>query len=155
MSAAINPALLNLCMLKRNGTNGDQHDPNSYPSYPDYYQTRLLDMLFMELVPFVFIPCACLVGIYLNWKIIQTIKDNRKNNLKEDFYKYMSVNAEFNCLYCLICVLYPMTSCTWRPSYHFCSSFYTTQFVQYYKIVMIANFGEVLKICANISYIMI
>jgi hypothetical protein len=47
-----------------------------------------------------------------------------------------------------------MTSCTWRPSYHFCSSIFTTQFVQYFKIVVIAYFGELFKMCANISYLM-
>jgi hypothetical protein len=50
----------------------------------------------------------------------------------------MSANAKFNCLYCVICVLYPINSCIWRPSYHFCSVIFTAQLVQYYKIVVIA-----------------
>jgi hypothetical protein len=113
-----------------------------------------MDMFLTELVPFVFIPCACLVGLFFNWIIIQTIKKNRKKELKEDFFKYMSVNAQFNFLYCLIFVFYPMTSCNWRSSYYFCSSVFTTQFVQYYKIVMMSLFGEVIKMCANVSYLM-
>jgi hypothetical protein len=127
---------------------------NDYPLYADYYQTNLIEMLLMDLVPFVFIPCACLIGLFFNWKIIHTIKANEKRELKEDFYKYMSANAKFNCLYCLILVFYPMTSCNWRQNYLFCSSIFTTQFVQYYKIVMIAYFGELIKMCANICYLM-
>jgi hypothetical protein len=121
---------------------------------PDYYETRILSMFFIQLIPFVFIPCACLLGLLFNWKIIQTISQNKQKELKEDFYKYMSVNAKFNCLYCLVFVFYPMTSCNWNPSYYFCSSIYTAQLVQYYKIVVMAYFGEVVKMCANISYVM-
>jgi hypothetical protein len=139
--------MLKLCEVNGIGS-------NSYLSYPDYYQTRLIEMLFMELVPFVCIPIACLLGLFFNWKIIQTIRKNKKKLLKEDFYDYMSANAKFNCLYCIIYVFYPMTSCTWRLSTTFCSSIFTTQFVQFYKIVMMAYFGEVVKMCANVSYIM-
>jgi hypothetical protein len=142
--------MIELCEIKGNGTGGS----DVYPYYMDYYQSKLTEMLLMELVPFVFIPCACLFGLYLNWIIIRTIKKNEKTELKEDFYKYMSANAKFNCIYCLILVFYPMTSCTWRLSNHFCSIIFTTQFIQYYKIVMIAYFGEVVKMCANITYLM-
>jgi hypothetical protein len=141
--------------MKRNQTeNSQQIGSNSYPVYPDFYQEKLGAMLFMEIVPFVLIPCSCVIGIFLNWKIIQTIKKNEKKDLKEDFYKYMSANAKFNCLFCLIFGFYPMTSCTWRPSYFFCSQVFTSYFVQYYKIVMMAYFGEVIKMCANITYLM-
>jgi hypothetical protein len=145
--------MFNLCNISGSESN-QQEQLNSYSTYADYYQTRLISILSVELIPFVLIPCTCLIGLFLNWKIIRTLKDNEKKDLKEDFYKYMSANAKFNCLYCLIFVFYPMTSCTWNLSYHFCSSIYTTQFVQYYKIVMIAYLGEVVKMCANISYIM-
>jgi hypothetical protein len=146
-------AQLNLCDLKRkNGTKTEKF--STYPSYTEQYRIKVLDMLFIDLVPFVLIPCACLMGIFFNRKIIQTIKKNKKKKLKEDFYQYMSVNAKFNCIYCLIFVFYPMTSCNWRPNYNFCSSIFTSQLVQYYKIIMIAYFGEVVKMCANISYLM-
>jgi hypothetical protein len=142
---------IKLCEIKENQTADDAEQ--KYLSYPEYYQTRLVGMLFAELVPFVLTPCACLLGLFFNWKIVQTIKQNKKKELKEDFYKYMSANAKFNCLYCLIFVFYPMTSCTWRQS-NFCSTIFTTQFVQYFKIVVMAYFGEVIKMCANISYLM-
>jgi hypothetical protein len=59
-----------------NACNVQQRDPITYDSYSDFYQTRLIDILLMELIPFVCIPCACLIGLFLNWKIIQTIKKN-------------------------------------------------------------------------------
>jgi hypothetical protein len=126
--------MIKLCEVKNvsDGKNG------SHVLYNEFYQTRIIGMLFFELVPFVLIPCACLIGLFFNWKIIQTIHKNKKKELKEDFYKYMDANAKFNCIYCLFLVFYPMTSCNWRMSYYFCSSIFTAQFVQYYKIVMIA-----------------
>jgi hypothetical protein len=146
-------AKLDLCKIIRNESNQKQNS-NAYSDYSDLYQIRLVRMLFIEIVPFVLIPCACFIGLFFNWKIIQTINKNKKQDMKEDFYKYMSANAKFNCLYCLICVFYPMNSCTWRLSYYFCSSIFTTQIVQYYKIIMISYFGEVVKMCANVSYLM-
>jgi hypothetical protein len=140
--------MLKHCELTGNKTNVEDK------IYSDYYQTKILNMLFLELVPFVLIPCFCFIGMLLNLKIIKTLKDNEKKELKEDFYKYMSSNAKFNCLYCLIFAFYPMTSCNWNASYTFCSKIYTTQFVQYFKIVMMAYFGEVFKMSANVSYIM-
>jgi hypothetical protein len=145
--------MLKLCKIKRNETD-KQPGEDDCPSYADSYHTQLVRMLFVEIVPFVLIPCACLIGLFFNWKIIQTINKNKNKSLKEDFYKYMSANAKFNCLYCLILVFYPMTSCIWRLDTTFCSSIFTTQFVQYFKIVMMAYFGEVVKMCANISYLM-
>jgi hypothetical protein len=147
--------MLKICDEKRNDTdNKNDQKLNSYPSYYDFYQARLAGMLFFELVPFVLIPCACFIGFFLNWKIIQTLATNKKKKLKEDFYKYMSVNAKLNCIFCLIFVFYPMTSCNWRLSTTFCSTIFTSQFVQYFKIVIMAYFGEVVKMCANITYIM-
>jgi hypothetical protein len=145
--------MLNLCKMKIKETD-QQSGVNDYLSYTDTYQTRLIEMLFIEIVPFILIPCACFIGLFFNWKIIQTINQNEKKDLKEDFYKYMSANAKFNCLYCLICVFYPMTSCIWRLDKTFCSSIFTSLFVQYYKIIVMAYFGEVVKMCANISYLM-
>jgi hypothetical protein len=123
-------------------------------SFPDYYETRILSLFLIELIPFVCIPCACLIGLFFNLKIIQTIQKNEVKILKEDFYKYMKANAKFNCLYCLIFVLYPINSCNWNPSYHFCSAIYTAQLAQYFKIIIATYLGETIKMSANISYLM-
>jgi hypothetical protein len=145
--------MVKLCRLEKNETNRAE-GLNSYALCADCFHTLLLEMLFFELVPFVFIPCACIIGLFLNWKIFQTINQNIKKELKEDFYKYMSANAKFNCIYCIIFVFYPMTSCELRLSTNFCSSVFTNLFVQYFKIIVMTYFGEVIQMCANISYIM-
>jgi hypothetical protein len=54
----------------------------------------------------------------------------------------------------MIFVFYPINSCNWNQSYYFCSSVYTTQFAQFFKIVIIAYLGETKKMCGNISYLM-
>jgi hypothetical protein len=43
-------------------------------AYPDYYEVIPTSILLIQLVPFIFIPCACFLGLFLNFKIIQTIK---------------------------------------------------------------------------------
>jgi hypothetical protein len=126
----------------------------SYQVFTDFYQVRILNMFVIELIPFVLIPFFCLLGLFLNRKIIQTIKKNQMKELKEDFYKYMNANAKFNCLYCLIFVFYPINNCNWQPNYYFCSSIYTYLVIQYFKIVMISYVGESFKMCASISYLM-
>jgi hypothetical protein len=52
-------ARLRHCKVMKNYTN-QQQDSNAYSSYTDYYQTRLVGMFFMQMVPFVLIPCACI-----------------------------------------------------------------------------------------------
>jgi hypothetical protein len=127
--------MLKLCKIKNNRILQNSSGVKYYPLYTDWYQTRLIRILFIEIVPFILIPCACLIGLFFNWKIIQTINKNEKKDLKEDFYKYMSANVKFNSLYCLIFVFYPMNSCIWRLYTTFCSSIFTSLFVQYFKIV--------------------
>jgi hypothetical protein len=70
---------VNSCKVIRNESNQKQNS-NSYAYYTDWYQTRLIKMLFIEIVPFVLIPCACFIGLFLNWKIIQTINNNKKKD---------------------------------------------------------------------------
>jgi hypothetical protein len=123
--------------------------------YPDYYENRLLSVFIINLLPFIFIPCSCVIGFFLNLLVIHTINKNKAKELKEDMYKYMKVNAIFNCIYCFIFLFYPINNCLeYYVSEFFCSSIYSTQFAQYFKIVVMTYFGEVFKMCANISYIM-
>jgi hypothetical protein len=66
----------------------------------------------------------------------------------------MKANAVFNCIYCVVYMFYPMNSCLEYVGGTFCSSIYNTQFAQYFKIVVLTYFGETIKMCANITYIM-
>jgi hypothetical protein len=67
----------------------------------------------------------------------------------------MSLNAIFNCAYCVIFLFYPINSCVDTLTYgYFCSSIRTLVVTQLYKIVFVAYFGESIKMCANIFYIL-
>ncbi len=83
------------------------------------------------------------------------VKKNKKSELKEDFYKYMSLNSKFNCVYCLLFLFYPIHLCNQYKSDYFCSSIFNSQFSQYYKIYFEVFLGESVRTCSNILYILI
>jgi hypothetical protein len=120
----------------------------------EYYQDRFIIEFVQNLVIFIAIPLACLLGLFLNILIIRAVHKNKEKELKDEFYSYMSLNAVFNCFYCVIFVFYPINSCTDSLSEYFCSSIRQSNVTQYYKIVFIAYFGETFKMCANISYVL-
>jgi hypothetical protein len=112
--------------------------------------------LFMnDLMEYILIPFACIIGLLLNLRVIYVVHKNKKVELKEDFYKYMSLNSVFNCLFCMVYVFYPINFCQMQQTGFFCSTIYKTQAAQIFKIVFIGYFGEVLKMCSNISFIFI
>jgi hypothetical protein len=98
------------------------------------------------------IPLACFSGFMLNFKIIRLIKKNRKSELKENFYRYMSMNSRFNCIYSLVYIFSPMNMCIY---YVYCSAVVNTFAAQYFKIIVIVYIGQCIKACANMSYIFI
>jgi hypothetical protein len=103
---------------------------------------------------FIAIPVASALGLFLNALIIRAVHQNQEKELKDDFYQYMSLNAEFNCLYCIIFLFYPVNSCVDIMADYFCSSIRTSNVTQLYKIVLVAFFGETFKMCSNISFIL-
>jgi hypothetical protein len=123
--------------------------------YPEYYEMKLNTEFADNITIFFLIPFGSAVGLLLNIMVIRTIRKHRKTDLKEDFYKFMSANSKFNCLYCLIFLFYPINNCVNRFNELFCSSISTNYIVQYYKIVFIAYFGESFKLCSNITYVLI
>ncbi len=125
-----------------------------YSSAIEFYDFTTMTLFLDNLVAFVLIPLACFSGFTLNVLIVRAIRRNKKSELKEDFYKYMGVNSKFNCLYCFSFIFYPINKCESLSDDFFCSSIYTTYLAQYYKIVCVAYFGEGLKMCGNISYLL-
>ncbi len=118
------------------------------------YDIDFVYMLTESLILFVLTPLVCLLGLILNSLVIWSISENQKSELKEDFYKYMSLNAKFNCIYSLIYMFTPINYCSNYPSGVFCSLIYDSLFAQYFKIIVIAYLGESVKLCANVSYIL-
>jgi hypothetical protein len=75
--------MFKLCQVRRNES--DQQKLNVYPSYYDYYQTRLIEIFLIELIPFVLIPCACLVGFFSKLENNSNHKREQKERFKRGF----------------------------------------------------------------------
>jgi hypothetical protein len=145
-------AQIDQCLLQR--SKGSQQLEEYVPD-GDYFQVQCLFEFLENLLAFVFIPFACIVGLLLNLRVIWTIRKNSTDELKDDFYKYMSLNSQFICLYCLINVFYPINYCQKYTTGYFCSTIYTSMFAQVFKIVFMTYLGESIKMCSNIAYVLI
>jgi hypothetical protein len=130
------------------------HDTGETTIYAEFYQVKYIIEFIEDLLIFLGIPCACLLGLFLNTLIIYAVHKNKEKELKDSFYAYMSLNAVFNCMYCVIFLFYPVSSCINSWTGFFCSSIRQLNVVQFFKIVFVAYFGETFKMCANISYIL-
>jgi hypothetical protein len=147
---------INNCQqLQQNQLNDSIERTGSYKTYFDYYEIQYVFEFVVDFITFVFIPFACIIGFVLNLRIIWTVRKHSKVELKEDFYQFMSLNSKFNCVFCLIYVLYPINYCQAFTTGYFCSAIFNTTFSQIIKIVFIAYFGEAVKMCSNIFYIFI
>ncbi len=122
---------LGQCQLEDHNKSGEAN----YEAYIDYTPINISLELADALVSFVFIPLAAMLGLLLNILVVHTIKKHRKKDLKKAFYKFMSLNSKFNCLYCIIFVFNLINACLNQ------------------KIV--AYLDESVKMCSNISYILI
>jgi hypothetical protein len=108
-----------------------------------------------DFLAFVLIPLACILGFWLNARVVWTVLKNCKKALNEDFYKYMALNSIFNCLFCLVYAFYPINYCLPYEAGFFCSAISNSMAAQVFKIVFQGFLGEVFKMCSNISYILI
>jgi hypothetical protein len=122
--------------------------------FTEYYQVKIIIESTSSLLEFIAIPCASLLGFLLNYIIIWTINKNKEKDLKDAFYKYMSLNSKFNCAYCLIFLVYPISNCANPVAGYMCSSIRGSYASQLYKIVFVVYFGESIKMCANIFFIL-
>ncbi len=97
-------------------------------------------------VSIIFNPILCVFGT-----IIGAVKNNEKE-LKENVYVFMSLNAKFNCAFCLINVFNLMSECIVENGIY-CSAIRKLIFVQYFKIIAINYLGSVIKMCSNTTYL--
>jgi hypothetical protein len=139
------------CLLSQ--SNGPKQQQNSV--YVDSFEIEFVIQFILNLIAFVCIPFACIVGLLLNLRVVWTVQTNSTDALKEEFYQYMAINSIFNCLYCVIFSLYPINYCLKYETGYFCSSIHSTIAAQVIKIVFMSYLGEAVKMCSNISYIFI
>jgi hypothetical protein len=127
-----------------------------YHVYLDYYEVKYTLEFATDLFNFILIPFVCIAGLLLNLRVIWTVRKNSKEELKENFYQYMSLNSKFNCLYCLIYSFYPINYCFNHAMSYFCSIIYNKLTAQvFFKIILTTYLGEAIKMCSNISFIFI
>jgi hypothetical protein len=75
-------------------------------------------------------------------RLVKIIGKNEKTELKEKFYKYMSVTSQLNCVYCMVFLFYPINYCNQFKKDYFCSVIYDNLFAQCFKIVCVAYLAE-------------
>jgi hypothetical protein len=123
--------------------------------YMDYNDVVFIFQFAFDFLSFLLIPLACILGLLLNARVVWTVLKKGKKELNEAFYEYMTLNSIFNCLFCLIYAFYPINYCLRYETGFFCSTIYNSVAAQVIKIIFIGYFGEVIKMCSNISYIFI
>jgi hypothetical protein len=141
--------------ILNSSTESIQAQQASSKTYTDYNEVVVIFQFVFDLLSFVLIPLACVLGLLLNARVIWTVLKKGKKDLNEDFYKYMALNSIFNCLFCFIYAFYPTNYCLRYETGYFCSTIFNSVAAQVVKIVFIGYFGEVLKMCSSISYILI
>jgi hypothetical protein len=108
----------------------------------------LLDFILIILTPIV-----CSLGLISNVLVIKVIRSNQKEELKENQYKYMCLNAASNSLILIIQAMSLISECQNRFNGIFCSHINKSGFAQYYKIVFIEYISSVLILFSNLTYI--
>jgi hypothetical protein len=147
---------INQCLSLSNGSlNQAKNEQADNQIYTDYYQIVFIFQITIDILTFVLIPFACILGLLLNARVVWTVLKKGKEELDEEFYKYMTLNSIFNCLFCFIYAFYPINSCLRYEKGYFCSLIFNSMGAQVFKIVFVGYFGEVFKMCSNISYILI
>jgi hypothetical protein len=109
----------------------------------------------LYIVQFVFnvilLPLFCIIGFFSNAFTVRVVRAQAKE-LKEPFFDYMKLNSWFNCIYCAVYLTTLMNECILINGIY-CSSIRKSLFAQWYKILVVEFFGEVIKMCSNVTFI--
>jgi hypothetical protein len=123
----------------------------SEPDISDYdieYSLYIVQFIFNVIL----LPLFCILGFFSNALTIYVVTAQAKE-LKEPFFDYMKLNSLFNCIYCVIFLTTLMNECIMFNGIY-CSSVRTSLFAQWYKILVVEYFGDAIKICSNVTYIL-
>ena len=66
--------------------------------------------------------------------------------------EHILMNSIFNLIYCVLTLLKLVNTCIFNLSF-FCSSIYTEESSQWFNIIVIRFFGNIIKLCCNVSFI--
>ena len=115
-----------------------------------YFIVKWLQFILLTILQ----PIFSFLGLFNNILTIICIKNgNKKKDFEDPMYKYIIINCLFNSVYCVIMMLKLINTCIFPYNSVFCSSVYQMESAQYFKIVLIMYFGNVMKMCSNVSYI--
>ena len=107
--------------------------------------------------PIITFPIVCFIGLITNTLILLTIllKRNEKyfgkcHTEEIRMFNYIVANASFNIIECSLSILTLASECLGTNSVY-CSSIMKSDFVIYFKIFVVAYFGEVMKTCSLLT----
>ena len=107
-------------------------------------------MILFEFIIIIQTPIICLFGIASNLLVIKVVKQNKKE-LKENHYKFMSLNAISNALILVIQGLSLISECQ-RFTGIYCSMINKSPLVQYFKIIFQEYISSFLILFSNLTY---
>ena len=124
------------------------------------YQTKDYDNMFKLnekfltakfIISIIFFPVISFLSFIANFLCAAVII---RENFKDPIYKYLKFNSIFNSMYCFLMTFRLIVECFGLSSI-FCSNVYYLEFTQYFKIIFILYFGNVLKLLSNITFLSI
>ena len=92
------------------------------------------------------------VVVVANIKNLNKGKQNVANKKKDNMFKHILIHSAFNVFYCFIMAFKLINICLFFMPSLFCSSIANEIPAQWFKIVFIEYFGNIAKICCNVSY---
>ena len=92
------------------------------------------------------------IVVVLNIKNIKKDKTNEAKKKKEKMFNYILIHSVFNVFYCFLMAFKPITLCLFFTPSLFCSRIAIEIETQWFKIIFIEFFGNIAKICCNVSY---
>ena len=108
-------------------------------------------MILFEFIIIILRPVICLLGIVSNILVIKVVKQNRKE-LKENHYKFMSLNSISNALILLIKAFSLISECQRMFTGIYCSTINKSPISQYFKIIFQEYISSFLIIFSNLTY---
>jgi hypothetical protein len=100
-------------------------------------------------------PLLCGLAIVNNLINLIVIKNkSKKKEFNETMYRFIEINSIFNIFYCLCMSMKLINTCIFDEESVFCSSVYTNDSSQYFKIIFIFFLGNSFKLSSNISYLL-
>jgi hypothetical protein len=107
-------------------------------------------MILFEFILIILTPLICSFGLISNILVIKVVKQNKKE-LKENHYKFMSLNAISNALILVIQGISLISECQ-RFNGIYCSIINKSPVVQYFKIIFQTYISSFLILFSNLTY---